>query len=99
MGDHNSVHELGAAIRKWRGIRGRNTSEGPMRKFGCQMVVFEGKLVLFGGYGIPSHPMQPGASFLNNPGCSGGRGCSNELHVIQPSEGMSYLIHFQIGNH
>ncbi len=62
---HNTLHELGVATRKWRGIRVRNPSEGPMIKAGCQMVVYEGKLVLFGGYSIPSHRMQTGASLTS----------------------------------
>ncbi len=95
---HNTLHELSVATRKWRGIGVRNPSEGPMRKRGCQMVVYEGKLVLFGGYGIPSHRMQPGASFIKGPRLTDVHGCSNELHVIQPSEGMCPFIHFQIGN-
>ncbi len=95
---HNTLHELGVTTWKWRGIGIRNPSEGPMRKRGCQMVVYEGKLVLFGGYGIPSHRMQPGASFSKSPRFTDGRGWSNELHVIQPSEGMCPFIHFQISN-
>ncbi len=89
---HNTLHGLSVATRKWRGIGVRNPSEGPMRKRACQMVVYEGKLVLFGGYGIPSHRMQPGASFSKNPRFTDWRGWSNELHVIQPSEGMSYFF-------
>ncbi len=91
---HNTIHELSVATRKWRGVGVRNPSEGPMRKHGCQMVVYEGKLVLFGGYGIPSHRMQPGASVKKDTWYTDGRGWSNELHVIQPSEGMCPFIHF-----
>ena len=39
------------------------SSTGPMRKVGCGMVAHGSNLVLFGGYGIPSGPTQPGAEF------------------------------------
>ncbi len=82
---YNTLHELGVATRKWRGVLVRNPSEGPMRKTACQMVVYEGKLVLFGGYGIPSHRMQPGASFARIQG------------LLMDVDGvMSYMSSYQV---
>ncbi len=91
---HNSLHELCVTTWKWTGIGIRNPSEGPMRKTGCQMVVYEGKLVLFGGFGIPTHHgdhMPPGASFSKCTRFTDGRGWTNELHIVHPKEGMHCL--------
>ena len=46
---------------------------GPSRKTGCGMVTFGKTLVLFGGWGSPSGPTQPGSQW-------DGR-CTNELHT------------------
>ncbi len=45
---HNSLHELCVTTWKWREIKARNPSQGPVRMSGCRMVVDENKLVLLG---------------------------------------------------
>ena len=56
---------------------------GPMKKTGCQMVSYEGKLILFGGYGVPSSPIQPGSEIVTDKIQSDGTGWTNELHCFE----------------
>ena len=67
-----------------------------MRKGGCGMVSFlQDKLAVFGGYGIPTGPTQPGAMFTKDTEFATGSGWSNELHVFSITEGMSASsVHF-----
>ena len=60
------------------------------------MVSFlQDKLAVFGGYGIPTGPTQPGARFTMDTHHTDGSGWSNELHVFTNTEGMSALsVHF-----
>ena len=61
-----------------------------MRKVGCGMVSFlHNKLAIFGGYGIPRGPTQPGAMFTRDTRFTDGSGWSNELHVFNITEGRS----------
>ena len=55
------------------------------------MIAFDKKLLLFGGYGYPSHSTQPGAKFIMNSKSSGGRGWTNELHLFDLKEGEGVL--------
>ena len=55
-----------------------------MRKAGCGMVSYDDQLILFGGYGTPSGPTQPGAEFVEH---TGGAGWTNELHMFNVQKG------------
>ena len=86
---HDSLHQLDTKSMEWLQL-----PSGPMKKWGCKMISYEDNLVLFGGYGIPSGPIQPGAQFVQDNSMSGfsdGRGMTNELHMfnLQKSE-LSY---------
>ena len=86
---YNSLHRLETTTLKWREIQPLNQADGPMRKIGCGMVSFlQDKLAMFGGYGIPTGPTQPGAMFTMNARSTDGSGWSNELHVFNITEGM-----------
>lgn len=68
----------------------------PTKKFGCKMVVTnDNRLVLFGGYGIPSGPTQPGAEFILN---TNGNGWTNELHSFDLWEGEGMYV-YSVENH
>ena len=54
-----------------------------MKKRGCGMIVFDSKIVLFGGNGELSDHIQPGAKFEG----SGSSGRTNELHTFNLKEG------------
>ena len=87
---YNSLHRLDTTTLKWRELQPLNEADGPMRKIGYGMVSFlQDKLAIFGGYGIPTGPTQPGAMFTQNADSTDGRGWSNELHVFDITEGMS----------
>ena len=51
------------------------------------MVTYGNMLILFGGYGYPSGPTQPGAEFKKDSKFTGGAGWTNELHTFDLKEG------------
>ena len=75
-----SLHQLDTKSWSWKQL----SSAGPMRKSECGMVTYGNMLILFGGYGVPSGPTQPGAQFLED---IDGWGCTNELHTFDLKEG------------
>ena len=86
---YNSLHRLDTTILEWRELRPLNQGDGPMRKFGCRMIPFlRNQLATFGGYGIPTSPTQPGATFTKNTFSNDGSGWSNELHVFDITKSM-----------
>jgi hypothetical protein len=58
-----------------------------MRKRGSRMVICDNKLVLFGGYGHPTGPTQPGAEFVKDDRYTDDAGWTNELHTFDLKEG------------
>ena len=62
--------------------------EGPMRKEGSGMVAFGDCLGVFGGFGEPHGPTQPG-SFIKYYGSVG---WTNEFHVYHLKEGKVNLV-------
>ena len=89
---YNTLHQLDTARQHWREVQVRNPSEGPMKKTGCGMISYDGdKLVLIGGHGIPTGPIQPGSTFIRSTGYTDGRGWTNELHLFHLGEGKGLL--------
>ena len=83
---YNTLHALDPDSLEWKQLRVLNQADGPMRKRSCAMVPYsQDRLALFGGYGIPTGPTQPGATFTRYTDESG---CSNELHIFNINEGM-----------
>ena len=58
-----------------------------MPKAGCGMIAFGDCLGVFGGYGIPRGPTQPG-SFIKNNNYTDGGGWTNEFHLYNLTDGM-----------
>ena len=88
---YNSLHRLDTTTLEWRELQPLYQADWPMRKSGCAMVSFlQDKLAVFGGYGIPKHPTQPGAMFTKDTYYCDGSGWSNELHVFNTTEGMQW---------
>ena len=86
---YNSLHTLDPTSLEWKELRVLNQADGPMRKMGCGMVSYNGdRLALFGGYGIPTGPTQPGATFTKTTSIKDGSGWNNELHIFNINEGM-----------
>ena len=63
------------------------TAGGPMRKYGCGLIIVQDKLVLIGGHGIPTGPIQPQATFVRDTRFTDGSGWSNEIHEFNMSQG------------
>ena len=51
------------------------------------MVTYNSKLVLFGGYGYRSGPIQSGAEFIESRKFTDGVGWTNALHTFDLMEG------------
>ena len=77
----DTLHLLDTRSRRWKLI----SSGGPMKKEGCGMIIYDSKIVLFGGYGEPSGHIQPGEKF-EKPNISD-YGWTNELHTFNLKEG------------
>ena len=85
----SSLHQLDTRTWTWKQL----SSTGPMRKSGCRMVSYGSNLVLFGGYGIPSGPTQPGSEFVKNSKyIDTGRGWTNELHTFDLIKGEGDVV-------
>lgn len=82
---HNSLYQLDANSWMWTLL----SSSGPMKITGCGMLIYSGKVVLFGGYGLqPTGSTQPGAKFVEGSSHSGWTyGWTNELHIFDLEEG------------
>ena len=63
------------------------TAGGPMRKGGCGLIIVQDKLVIIGGYGYPTGPIQPQATFIRNTKFPDAKGNSNEIHEFSMSQG------------
>ena len=87
--DRDSLYQLDTKSLEWQQL----SSAGPMKKYGCGMVAYGNKLVLFGGYGIPSGPTQPGAEFVKDTKFTDGAGWTNELHSFDLEKGVFVHVH------
>jgi len=63
--------------------------KSPMAKATAGMVAFSGNLALFGGYGKPHGPTQPGSSFIKKANST--VGWTNEFHIYNLKDGMYRL--------
>ena len=86
----STLHQLNTVTLNWDELYLGNIPQGPMAKMNCGLVSFEGnKLGLFGGYGLPTGPTQPGSTFIKDNGIySDGDGWTNEFHFLRLQEGM-----------
>ena len=80
-----SLYQLDTATSVWTELPANK--DGPMKKDACGMVVHEDSIVLFGGEGIPSGPIQPGSDFIENTNETDGSGWTNELHIFNLKKG------------
>ena len=80
---YNTLYRLKQATR-WIELCPQNDRvESPMAKSGAGMVAFGNNLAVFGGYGIPHGPIQPGSSYAGSD-----RGWTNEFHIYKLEDGM-----------
>ncbi len=71
---YSSLHSLSSVSYVWNGVQPTNPGDGPMEKVGCGIISIDDKLALIGGYGKPTHPLQPGATLSGVPISQTGRG-------------------------
>ena len=80
-----TLHQLNTASLNWEELYQR-TPQGPIAKSACGLTFFQGnKAALFGGFGIPTGPTQPGSIFTKYTGSGG---WTNEFHLFDLQEGM-----------
>ena len=83
-----TLHQLNTMTLNWEELH-QSTPQGPMAKSGCGLVSFQGnKAALYGGFGIPTGPIQPGSTFTRDMRFSDGRGLTNEFHLFDLQAGM-----------
>ena len=80
---YGTVSELNTSTLTWSTL----STTGPTMKYRCRMISHDNQLLLFGGYGVPSGPIQPGAKFVKNTNYTDGSGWNNELHAFCLKEG------------
>ena len=92
----NTLYQLDttSATMKWTQLTTPDFSSGPMKKDGGGMIAYGSHLILFGGYGVPCAPTQPGAEFVKDHYYADGCGWTNELHVFDVTEGEAILCHY-----
>ena len=77
----NTLHKLDTKTWHWCQLSPHNAEGVPMPKWGCGvMISIKDSLVVFGGYGIPRGPTEPG-SFMKDTKYTDGSGWTNELHI------------------
>ena len=74
-----SLHLLNLKSVTWKQL----SSVGPSKKVACEMVTYKNKLIVFGGYGVPSS--------FNQPSQWDGK-FTNELHTFDLKEGVQPII-------
>ena len=84
----NTLHKLDTKTWHWCQLSPQNAKVAPMPKVGCGMISIKDSLVVFGGYGRPYGPAEPG-SFMKNTRSTDGDGWTNELHIYHLKEGVS----------
>ena len=82
-----SLHCLDTRTLMWRKL----ASAGPMKKRQSGMITYGNQLLLFGGYGVPSGPIQPGSQFVLDSRYTDGSGRTNELYMFDLRKGEDTL--------
>ena len=85
---YNSLHKLSRTSDGYHCCElpaAQRQGEGPLRKYGSGMVAFSDCLGVFGGFGEPQGPTQPG-SFITSSWSS--EGWTNEFHVYHLKTGL-----------
>ena len=83
----NTLHKLDTKTWHWCQLSPQNAEGAPMPKSPGGMISIKDSLVVFGGYGRPRGPAEPG-SFMKNTRSTDGRGWTNELHIYHLKEGV-----------
>ena len=76
----------------WSLLCPEEVAGGPMRKFGCGIVMFHrDKLAVIGGIGYPNGPAQAGSEYIKNTSVNDRIGWTNEFHAFNIGQGSVHL--------
>ena len=89
--DQGALYTFNTKTLLWTKLASYST-ESPMRKSACGMVVYKNELVVFGGYGIPSASIQPGSQFVPSLVQCDGSGWTNEMHLFDLDAGEALYV-------
>ena len=83
---HGGLYKLTSL--EWTQLTAEADTNGPMKKYSCQLVCFNGNeiIVIFGGHGLPRDPLQPGSSFITDRAFTDGSGFTNEIHFFDTNK-------------
>ena len=84
--DSGSLHKWDSSTMSWNQLK-EHDNKGPIKKLRCAMISHNEEIVLFGGRGIPTGPIQQGSKFIVDNKFTDGRGWTNELHSFNLQEG------------
>lgn len=91
---HSALHQLDTRSWKWKLL----SSGGPIRKAVCEMVAYDGKLVLFGGYGTPAGApcvgSQSRVEYVKDR--DGHGGWTNEMHTFDLKKGNTEGLYYKL---
>ena len=98
------LHRLDTKTSSWT-LLAAHSAEAPMKKVGCEMIVYENSVIIIGGWGTRNGPIQPGSELACededeyvDPNTLG---WTNEMHKYDLREGeieLSYIKFFLTGN-
>ena len=77
----------------WTQLCPEATAGAPMRKFACGLFIVHDYIIVIGGYGYPTGPTQPGASFIKDDKRNHGGGWTNEVHCFNIRQGSHSYVH------
>ena len=96
------LHRLDSKTSFWTKLAA-HSADAPMKKWGCEMIVYENSVIIIGGYGIRNSPIQLGSEWVFGRGDDeedpNARGWTNEMHKYDLREGeieFSYIKIFLI---
>ena len=96
LGRYNTLHKFDTEELRWIAFPPNihSYAEAPMPKSGCEPVIIEDKLCLFGGFGThtATGPLQPGSRFETDEGVYD-RGNTNEFHLYNLRDGLLSIEH------
>ena len=81
-----SLHKWDSSTMSWNQLK-EHENKGPIKKGACAMISHNEEIVLFGGRGIPTGPIQQGSKFIVSKKFTDGSGWTNELHSFNLQEG------------
>lgn len=84
--DTSSLHQLDTKSLRWMRLSAPS-ADGPMRKVGCGMIAYKNKLVVIGGYCVPTGYIQEGSEFIKAVHSTDGSGWTNEIHSFDLTAG------------